>query len=61
MTNREFDEDAARKICWYVYALRNPRNNQVFYVGKGKRNRWFEHIKEAREKITDPKLKLQKI
>ena len=61
MTNREFDDLAARKIGWYVYALRDPRNNQVFYVGKGKGNRWFEHIKEARAKINEPKLKLQKI
>jgi len=61
MPYTEFDDLAATKIGWYVYALRDPRNNQVFYIGKGKRNRWYAHITGAREKINDPKLKLQKI
>jgi hypothetical protein len=57
----QFDALAAEKIQWYVYALRDPRNNEVFYIGKGKRNRWFDHILEARKKFDDPKLKLQRI
>ena len=57
----QFDALAAEKIHWYVYALRDPRNNEVFYIGKGKRNRWFDHIHEARKKVDDPKLKLQRI
>ena len=59
MPYTEFDVLAATKIGWYVYALRDPRNNQVFYVGKGKRNRRYERITEAREKINEPKLELQ--
>ncbi len=59
MPDTEFDDLAARKIGWYVYTLRDPRNNRVFYVGKGVENRWFDHIKEARAKINEPKLKLQ--
>ena len=61
MAYLKFDDLAAERIGWYVYVLRDPRNNQVFYVGKGNENRWFHHIKEAREKLEDPKLKLQKI
>ena len=59
MPYTEFDDLAATKIGWYVYALRDPRNNQVFYIGKGKRNRWYVRIMEAREKINEPKLELQ--
>lgn len=57
----KFDYLAAREIGWYVYALRDPRDRVVFYVGKGKENRWFDHIHEARTKTDDPKLKLAKI
>lgn len=57
----EFDALAAQRILYYVYALRDPRNREVFYVGKGEKNRWYQHIKEAETKIDDPKLKLQRI
>jgi hypothetical protein len=50
----QFDALAAEKIQWYVYALRDPRNNEVFCIGKGKSNRWFDHIHEARKKVDDP-------
>lgn len=35
------------KIGNYVYRLIDPRNNETFYVGKGKGNRVFEHVKCA--------------
>ena len=57
----QFDAIAAEKIQWYVYALRDPRNNEIFYIGKGKRNRWFDHILEARSNVDDPKAKLERI
>lgn len=58
---RKFDALAAEKIGYYVYALRDPRNKEVFYVGKGKENRWYDHIKAALGKDKDPSLKLQRI
>jgi hypothetical protein len=32
---------------YYVYELINPISLKVFYVGKGKNNRAFAHVKEA--------------
>ncbi len=31
------------KHLYYVYCLVDPRNNQTFYIGKGKGNRIFAH------------------
>ena len=35
------------KLQYYVYALVDPRTDQIFYVGKGAGNRVFQHIAEA--------------
>ena len=37
------------RVGWYVYALRNPRTKRIFYVGKGKGNRVFQHASDALE------------
>lgn len=34
-------------LGYYVYLLINPLDNKIFYVGKGKGNRVFEHAKAA--------------
>lgn len=59
-----FPDDVAEKLGWYVYRLIDPRNVETFYVGKGKANRIFEHIKAAVVPTEDEDavdLKLQRI
>lgn len=58
---RKFDDIAEAAIGYYVYALRDPRDGSVFYVGKGQRNRWYEHILEARTTTGEASLKLDRI
>lgn len=43
----EFSHEAIEKLRWYVYKLIDPRNGEVFYVGKGKGNRVFSHVNGA--------------
>lgn len=38
---------------YYVYFLIDPRDDSVFYVGKGKGKRMFTHVKQARRGIID--------
>jgi len=38
-----FSEKSMEKLRYYVYTLVDPRNNEVFYVGKGVGNRVFAH------------------
>jgi hypothetical protein len=37
----------AEKLGYYVYALRDPRNGELFYVGKGKGQRAYQHARRA--------------
>lgn len=57
-----FPPDVAQKLKTYVYRLIDPRNGETFYVGKGKGNRVFAHIRadkdlEGDENEIDNKLK----
>ena len=48
MSTREpesFPSDVVQKLETYVYRLIDPRNGETFYVGKGKGNRVFAHIR----------------
>lgn len=45
----KFDKDAERELGVYVYALSDPRNGEVFYIGKGKADRWYQHVKAAND------------
>lgn len=40
-----FPPEVAAKLKAYVYRLIDPRNGETFYVGKGKGNRVFSHIR----------------
>lgn len=46
---------------YYVYALVDPRNDKVFYVGKGIGNRVFSHEIESGKSPLSEKKKLHKI
>lgn len=64
MTNfNNIQEHQYKDSYYYVYELIDPRSNQPFYVGKGKNDRMYQHIEEAKRKIskTSNKLKINKI
>jgi len=42
-----FSPEVEKEIGYYVYRLIDPRNGNVFYVGKGKGNQVFNHIKRT--------------
>ena len=43
-----FDQKTITSLGYYVYMLVAPRNKQPFYVGKGKGNRVFQHVEDAK-------------
>ena len=64
----KFSHKVKEALRYYVYALVDPRNNKIFYIGKGKENRVFQHAKDALEDILEdalsenaPNLKLDTI
>lgn len=57
-----FSEKALEALNgFYVYALVDPRDNKVFYIGKGTGNRVFSHEIESGKVFESEKHKLQKI
>lgn len=50
---KEFSNAVCERIGYYVYILKDPRNDTIFYVGKGKGNRLFQHVQCALENVTD--------
>ncbi len=40
----QFSQKTQEELKYYVYTLIDPRDNKIFYVGKGKGNRVFYHI-----------------
>lgn len=50
---KEFSQAVSEKIGYYVYLLKDPRNDVIFYVGKGNGNRIFQHLRCALESETE--------
>lgn len=44
-----FPAGVADQLGWYVYLYRDPRDGEIFYVGKGQGNRVFAHLEDASE------------
>jgi hypothetical protein len=58
----EFSEKAISALNgFYVYALIDPRNDSVFYIGKGTGNRVFSHEIESDKSPKSEKTKLHRI
>lgn len=59
---KHFSEKSLESLNgFYVYALIDPRNNEVFYIGKGTENRVFSHEIESGKSPKSEKAKLQRI
>lgn len=43
----EFKQSVIEALQFYVYCLVDPRDNKIFYVGKGRANRVFNHAADA--------------
>lgn len=57
-----FTQKVIEELQSYVYALVDPRNDHIFYIGKGKGNRVFQHAENAlQENIDGHNLKLETI
>lgn len=52
-----FTSDIIRKIKYYVYLLSDPISGEIFYVGKGKGNRVFSHLKDNTNNQKSRKIK----
>ena len=46
---QRFPAIVEEKLDWYVYALIDPRDGRLFYIGKGKGSRVFAHAADAIE------------
>lgn len=53
-----FPHLAIEQLGYYVYFLRDPRDQKIFYIGKGSGNRIFDHINCAVEDTDSEKLNL---
>lgn len=44
----KFPPSVIRRLGYYVYVYIDPRDNHIFYVGKARGNRVFEHLRDER-------------
>jgi len=43
----KFSPETIEKLEYYIYVLIDPRDSKIFYVGKGSKNRIFDHVADA--------------
>lgn len=53
MSTDDFPKGVEERLGHYVYRLIDPRNGQTFYVGKGQRDRVFQHARGVTEDPED--------
>ncbi|TAL43687.1 MAG: hypothetical protein EPN91_05975 [Salinibacterium sp.] len=53
--------EVSTMLGFYVYALRDPRSHEVFYIGKGIGERVFSHQKDADDSAATQSAKLSRI
>ena len=58
---RCFDDLESEKLGNYVYALRDPRDGKVFYIGQGKGNRLFDHFGQAETELWQSRIMSSKV
>jgi hypothetical protein len=61
MSINQFDPKTILALNYYVYMLIDPRDNKAFYIGKGKENRVFQHLKCALDAKDEINAKYDKI
>lgn len=61
-TDKKFFSEKALEALngFYVYALMDPRDEKIFYIGKGIGNRVFSHEIESEKRFKAEKQKLKK-
>jgi hypothetical protein len=60
-SDAQIPPEVAEQLKYYVYALRDPRDGRVFYVGKGVGSRIHSHSKDAAENAAAETAKLRTI
>ena len=57
LDKRVFDASETSILGKYVYALIDPRNGEVFYIGQGNKVRLFDHFADADKYLAGKKIK----
>jgi uncharacterized protein len=53
----KFSKEVIENLKYYIYLYTDPRDYEIFYVGKGNGNRAFAHLKDNSEKEKVRKIK----